>query len=62
LTWLFKKSPDPVSTATAHDSAGLKTGDTDEESLAHRASVAKFGGTITGIPGMPGSVEHRARL
>lgn len=60
LTWLFKESPEPVSTATVQDSAPLETGsqqsqphpvhaalsDTDEEALHLRASVAKFGGTI----------------
>jgi len=56
LTWLFKESPQPVSTATAPESAPPETGsyephhpgpgapgDTDDEALPLRASVARFG-------------------
>jgi DNA-binding response OmpR family regulator len=59
LTWLFKESPQPVSTATAPDSAPPETGsyessqpgpgargDTDDEPLPLRASVARFGDAI----------------
>jgi CheY-like chemotaxis protein len=57
LTWLFKENPEPVSTATAQDSAPPETSshesqpysghtapsDTYEEAPQLRASVAKFG-------------------
>jgi CheY-like chemotaxis protein len=60
LTWLFKESPQPISTATAQSSVLTEVGgqesqplldpgalsDTGEEALQLRASVAKFGGTI----------------
>jgi len=60
LTWLFKESPQPVSTATVPDSAPPETGsyelqpypgpaapgDTDEEALLLCAGVAKCGDTI----------------
>jgi CheY-like chemotaxis protein len=60
LTWLFKESPQPLSTATAQDSVLNEMGGhesqpspvpaalsyTDEEALQLRASVARFGGVI----------------
>ena len=74
LTWLFKKSLDPVSVATVQDSAGLETGchesqvaagsaplrATDDETLC--ASVGRIGGAISMSPEMPGSMERHARL
>jgi CheY-like chemotaxis protein len=60
LTWLFKESPQPLSTATAQDRVLTEMGghesqplldpgalsDTGEEALQLRAGVARFGGTI----------------
>ena len=60
LTWLFKESPQPISTATAQSSVLTEVGgqesqslldpgalsDTGDDALQLRASVAKFGGTI----------------
>lgn len=74
LTWLFRKSPEPISTEAARDSAPPKTAchesltaaahvapsDLREATLC--ANVGRSGGTISISPEMPGSVEHCAKL